>query len=229
MKERRNPLGVFGKTLYFTDREIDQMCFEALKNSGFYPSSPSPIEIESFVEKHFETTLDFGTSMGEGVLGWTLFGRNGKIQLVGISAQLAEDLSEVGIRRCRATVAHEAGHCLMHSSLFMEEAGEQMFGNIDLKMRRILCREDDIAGKYDGRWWEVQANKAIGGLLLPKGLVQTAVEKFLESAGALGLPVMPEKNRKLAIDYVAKTFEVNKKPAEIRLEKLFPNEEVGFL
>ncbi len=32
---------------------------------------------------------------------------------------------------------------------------------------------------YDGRWWEWQANRAIGGLLLPKNLVNSALEGML--------------------------------------------------
>ena len=97
-----------------------------------------------------------------------------------------------------------------------------MFENLDFSGRRILCRREDFAGRYDGRWWEVQANKAIGGLLLPSGLVTASVDNFLVKSGGLGLPTLPESNRLAAIQHVADTFEVNKKPAEIKLERLFP-------
>jgi hypothetical protein len=229
MQERKLNGGRFGKTLFFTDREIDRMCLEALKQSGCLPAAPEPIDIEFFIEKHFKTSLDMGTEVDPEVLGWTLFGKKGEILLVGVSPSLSADTSLVGQRRCRATVAHEAGHCLMHPILFMEERTEPMWGNLDFAQNRILCRKEDFTGKYDGRWWEVQANKAIGGLLLPSGLVQKSVEHLLESQGGLGLPVLPEKNRQKAIEHVAATFEVNKPPAEIRLKSLFPDQPEEFL
>lgn len=229
MRERKLQGGRFGKTLYFTDREIDRMCLEALKQSGCLPTEPGAIDIEFFVEKHFQAALDMGTEMGPDVLGWTLFGKKGEILLVGVSPTLSADTSLVGQRRCRATVAHEAGHCLMHPILFMEERTEPMWENLDFSQNRILCRKEDFTGKYDGRWWEVQANKAIGGLLLPSSLVQKSVEHLLESQGGLGLPALPEKNRQKAIEHVAETFEVNKMPAEIRLKSLFPELEEGLL
>ena len=40
------------------------------------------------------------------------------------------------------------------------------------------------------RWWEFQANKAMGALLLPKALVGKAREPFLEAQGMLGLPAL---------------------------------------
>lgn len=229
MQERRAAGSRFGKTLYFTDREIDRMCIEALQKSGCLPAEPGAVDIELFVEKHFEAQLDMGTDLGEDVLGWTFFGKRGEILLVGVSPTLSADDSDVGRRRCRATIAHEAGHCLMHPILFMEDQDKALFENLDFREKRILCRRNDFAGKYDGRWWEVQANKAIGSLLLPAGLVRKSVEGFLEQSGGLGLADLPEKNRQLAVEHVSKTFDVNKIPAQIKLDSLFPPREMGFL
>jgi hypothetical protein len=55
--------------------------------------------------------------------------------------------------------------------------------NVSLKDRRFLCRPGDIdpaaasrpTRAYDGLWWEWQANRAIGGFLLPKNLVLIAL------------------------------------------------------
>lgn len=228
MQERSFSGSRFGKTLYFTEREIDQMCLEALEVSKCLPSQPEPIDIEFFVEKHFETNLDLGSDFGSDVLGWTLFGKKGEILMVGVSSSLSGDTTTVGQRRCRATVAHEAGHCLMHPILFMEEETKNMMGNVDFRENRILCRKEDFqgkTGKYDGRWWELQANRAIGGLLLPRQLVRTSVEHLLISSGGLGLKILPPEHFNEAIDHVADTFEVNRQPAEIRLKSIFPEED----
>jgi len=205
------------------------MCLEALKESGFLPDSPQPIDIESFVEKHFKTGLDFATEPDKGVLGWTLFSGKGEIMMVGVAPELSNDSSEMGNRRCRATVAHEAGHCLMHPILFMEDTTRSLTENLDFKNNRILCRKEDFKGTYDGRWWEVQANKAIGEFLLPKNLVRTAVADFLAPRGALGIQTLPPENREAACKHVADVFEVNLTPAKIRLEKLFPDSDENFL
>lgn len=225
MRERTIPGSKFGKTLYFTDREINRMCVDALKESRCLPSNPEPIDIEFFVEKHFDTDLDFGTDLGDEILGWTYFGRRGEIRIVGVSQSLSCDETVVGQRRCRATVAHEAGHCLMHPILFMEDQSRPMFENLDFAKNQILCRKDDFRGKYDGRWWEVQANKAIGGFLLPCNLVRDSVQEFLVTEGSMGLESLPAENRQSAIAHVADTFDVNKKPAEIKLDKLYPETE----
>lgn len=217
------------QNLYFTDGEIETMCVEALKKSGYMPKEPGRVEIESFVEAHFETNLDFGATIEEGVLGYTLFDTKGKVRLVGVAPELANDVSVVGSRRCRATVAHEAGHCLMHPILFMEDRTQSLHENLDFQHSRILCRKGDFTGKYDGRWWEVQANKAIGEFLLPKHLVRRAVKGFLTSKGTLGFEVLAEDRREEAVHHVADTFEVNLTPARIRLNAMFPESEEGFL
>ena len=230
MNLRKNlPGSRIRQNLYSTDREIEKMCLEALKASGFLPDSPQPIDIESFVEKHFETDLDFATELDKGVLGWTLFGGKGEIMMVGVSPELSNDSSEMGNRRCRATVAHEAGHCLMHPILFLEDTTQSLAENLDFKNNRILCRKDDFGRPYDGRWWEVQANKAIGEFLLPKSLVRIAVSEFLVTRGVLGIETLPADNLDVACKHVADVFEVNLTPAKIRLEKLFPDSDENFL
>jgi hypothetical protein len=76
MRIRKNITGsVVSQTLFFRDEEIERMCVEALSKSGFMPSTPQPIDIESFVESHFSCSLDFATEIDNGVLGWTLFGK----------------------------------------------------------------------------------------------------------------------------------------------------------
>ena len=205
------------------------MCLEVLKQSGFLPEVPSPIDIETFVETHFGAKLDFASEMGEGVLGWTIFGQSGEILMVGVDPVLANDTGTAGTRRCRATVAHEAGHCLMHSILFMEDKTRSLAENLDFQKSRILCRKGDFTGAYDGRWWELQANKAIGEFLMPRTLVRAAVEGFLSVKGSLGIEVISDQKREEAVQHLADTFEGNLTPAKIRLEKIFPPDEGNLL
>jgi hypothetical protein len=75
---------------------------------------------------------------------------------------------------------------------------------------------------YDGRWWEYQANRAIGGLLMPRKLVATCLAGMVEDRG-LGGQVLPDSRRVEAEHLLAETFEVNPAAARIRVSDLYPS------
>ena len=92
---------------------------------------------------------------------------------------------------------------------------------------KVLCRDlpgIEAAGsrKYDGRWWEYQANSAIGALLLPRSLVQKAVDPLLIERGFLGAKVLESSKREEAVRTLTEAFDVNPAVARIRLEEIFP-------
>lgn len=227
MRIRNVPGSRFGQELYFEKGEIDQICEDELRKAQMLPASPEPIRIERFVEKHFECRLVY-EDIADGVLGCTAFKMNGGIALVSVSPSL-DDGTDTGRRRSRSTAAHEAGHCALHPILFMGDFNQLELAypeNLDFKGRRIMCRSKDFAGAeqrgYDGRWWEVQANRAIGGFLLPRKLIATCVAPFLQNVGRLGLAVLPADARPAAERHVAQVFDVNPIVARIRLSDQYP-------
>jgi len=215
------PSGRYPFQLYFEDLgEIDEICLEALKRQSLLPSKPAPIRIERFVEKEFKTALRY-EDLGPNNLGCTVFNCFGGVEAILISRFLEEQDTPPARRRARSTVAHESGHGLLHGSLFIdsEDLGENQ--------RRILCRSEDILGEtsrlYRGRWWEFQANQAIGSLLLPKPLMNVFLEESgigLDSSGSRKL--ISEQRESLA-KKAARIFEVNPIVARIRLDSLFPS------
>ena len=224
MRTRKNANSPFGMVLYLKRDEIDQMCEDALREAKFLPDKPATIKIDQFIEKYFKCSLDFGTDLGADVMGFTFFSPKGAPVVVGVAPSLC-DGTQVNERRVRTTLAHEAGHCLMHPILFMPDIDtSSLFGtNVDVKSRRILCRQNDFEGqRYDGRWWEFQANCAIGGFLLPKQLFRTACEKYLVPVGSLGLKEIPAAVREIAARELSQVFDVNPKVVSIRLNNLFP-------
>jgi hypothetical protein len=171
------PSGPFPFQLYFEDLgEIDDICLEALERQSLLPSNPAPIRIERFVEKEFKTALRY-EDLGPDNLGCTIFNSLGTVEAILVSRSLEEQNTTPARRRVRSTVAHEAGHGLLHGSLFIDSP------DLGENQRRILCRSEDILGEsqrsYRGRWWEFQANQAIGSLLLPRLLVNA----FLDQSG----------------------------------------------
>jgi hypothetical protein len=194
---------------------------------GLLPSSPEPIRIDRFIEKRFKVSPQY-EPLPEGVLGFTRFGKNG-VKAVVISAALDADGGTVAARRVRTTIAHEGGHGLLHAHLFaLDEAPLHLFDQDSHSGDQILCRDvhgdDKAAHRYDGRWWEVQANRAMSSLLCPRSLVQEAMKPFLRPTGLLGTEVLAEDRREAAVRALAEIFDVNPAVIRIRIGEMYPKQ-----
>jgi len=217
--------GPSSKQPYFTPSQIDQICCDELRNEGLFPATPEAIRIERFIEKRFRVSPQY-EDLPAGVLGFTRFGKNG-VKAVVISAALDAEGGKVAERRVRTTMAHEAGHGLLHAHLFaLAEIPLHLFDKDSHSGDQILCRDvqgsEQKAGRYDGRWWEYQANRAMGGLLCPRPLVLEAMKPFVVSAGLLGIEVLDEDRREESVRTLADIFDVNPVVARIRVSELFP-------
>ena len=212
----------FSRRLYFEDGEIDGICEDALRAAGCMPTEPGPVHVDLFIEKYFSCRILY-EDIAPAVLGFAVFGPGGSVELVGTARSLF-DGTEVGDRRARATLAHEAGHGLLHAELFASESNPALplQSNYDPGTRRILCRQADLdrlPGRgYHGKWWEWQANQAIGGLLLPRPLVR---QHLALPAGSERIRALPTADRETTEVEMANTFEVNEIVARIRLDTLF--------
>jgi hypothetical protein len=208
---------------YFDLDEIDRMCSSELRAVGLYPSKPEPVRIDRFIEKRF-VTHEY-EQLPPGVLGFTVFGKGGVKRIV-VSSDLEGAEGTPSERRLRTTLAHEAGHGLMHAYLFaLGTKPASLFGDID-ETPQILCR--DVVGEsrsthaYDGRWWEFQANRAIGGLLIPRSLLERALNGFCERVGSFGRLAVPAAKMEQAVPEVARVFNVNPAVARIRIADVLP-------
>jgi hypothetical protein len=228
MRTYRAKSGPFIEQPYYTPQEVEQICADELRSVDLFPTKPEPIRIERFIEKRFKITPTY-EELPEGYLGYTKFGPNG-VEGIGISKSLTDEGSKVSERRINSTLAHEAGHGLLHAHLFV--IGQQphlLFGE-GVEPTKILCRNDTIQGLqtyrqigYNGCWWEYQANLAIGSLLLPKSLVMVSMEPFLIEEGIMGIYKLDCSRQEEAIKTLAQIFDVNPIVAKIRIEALLPN------
>jgi hypothetical protein len=217
--------GQTSKAPYFTPSQIDNMCCDELRGVGLLPSSPEPIRIDRFIEKRFNVSPQY-EGMPNGVLGFTRFGKNG-VKAVVISSALDAEGGKVAARRVRTTIAHEGGHGLLHAHLFaLDEIPLHLFDQDSHSGDQILCR--DVHGdekkvhRYDGRWWEVQANRAMSSLLCPRPLVLEAMKPFLAPVGLLGVEALVENRREEAVRALAEIFDVNPAVTRIRLSEMYP-------
>jgi hypothetical protein len=222
--------GSYPKQPYFTDKEIDRVCIDKLRLYDCLPYSPEQIRIDRFVEKCFGIVPEY-QDLPSGVLGYTQFGTKG-VEAIYVSRSLDEAGDRVSDRRIRTTIAHEAGHGILHAHLFeFSEPPQSLFpDDIGIDQRKILCREDLGSDKpynaknktYDGRWWEFQANRAMASFLLPHPLVLEALSSLLTPEGLLGNKVLKDSNRIQAEKIISDIFEVNPIVARIRMDRLFP-------
>lgn len=228
MKTYQAKNGPFTERPFYTLEEVEQLCVEELENAGLFPKVPEPIRIDRFIEKRFKVYPVY-ESLPEGVLGCIEFDSKG-VKGVVVSRALSEEDSKIAERRINTTLAHEAGHGLLHAHLFvLAQKSESLFGkDFDPNKPKILCRSDAIQGipdyKDTGRnhWWEYQANLVIGPLLLPRSLVMTSLEPFLVKKGIMGNQILDRNCKEDAVRMLSQTFDVNPIVAKIRLETLFP-------
>jgi hypothetical protein len=190
--------------------------FEALKRQSLLPAKPAPIRIERFVEKEFKTALRY-EDLGPENLSCTIFNSSGAVEAILVSRSLEEQNTIPARRRVRSTVAHEAGHGLLHGSLF--------HGAVKENQRLILCRSEDILldtqRSYTGRWWEFQANQAIGSLLLPTLVMNAFLDQSSIKLDSFGGGILTPAQRESLLKKAAVTFDVNPIVVRIRLDSFF--------
>ncbi len=226
MKTRRTNIGPFKERPFYSLEEIERMCSDELQSVGLYPTSPAPIRIDRFLEKRFKINVSY-EDLPRGILGFTEFGSKGPAAIV-VSKSL-DDGKQSSERRIRTTLAHEGGHGLLHAHLMvMAPQTITLFeGDRGTQRPKILCREDGPSNvrsaKYDGKWWEFQANQAMGALLLPRSLVEEALRELLVSSGSFGRSTIAPAQRAVAAEILSQTFEVNQVAARLRLDTILPS------
>jgi hypothetical protein len=218
--------GLFAERPYFTDDEIEQTAVRELLEMDLLPATPEPVRIERFVEKRFGIGAVTYDNLPDGVLGLTQFGETG-VEAIIVSRALSEETSRVAERRINSTIAHEAGHGLLHAHLFLlDDFPRSLFeAEREVSPTKILCRDAPVvsrANHYDGRWWEYQANQMMSALLLPRALALQCLRGLTVQRGLPGRRVLRAASRRAAALRLAETFDVTPRLAELRLGKLYP-------
>ena len=216
MKPYRPTSGPYREALHFETHEIETICTDALANEQLLPTTPSPIRIDRFITKHFHidpTYEDLPTDR----LGYTDFNAKGQVIKLALSKALGEDTRTTARRRERTTIAHEAGHGLLHAILHIDTGQTSMLPTPPAE--REMCRDTDIATRKSYKWYEYQANLAIGGLLLPKQLAMSALAPHL-TTNRLGATILTDNHATAAVESLAEIFDVNPIVAKIRIETL---------
>jgi len=218
--------GPFSERPYFTDHEIEQTATRELLEAGLMPTSPAAVRVDRFVEKRFNVGGVQFEELPDGVLGLTRFSKTG-VDAIIAARVLSDEATAVAERRINSTIAHEAGHALLHSHLFFLDAfPRSLFGGRDVSPTKVLCRDiaqrSVAARSHRTCWWEYQANSMMGALLVPRALTMTCVQRLIVERRPFGRGTLPRQARRRAALLVADTFDVNPRLAAFRLDKLYP-------
>jgi hypothetical protein len=181
--------------LFFKEGEIDDWMEVELRKAGLYPTVENPaVDIESLVERHVDADFDQYAPLPDNVLGEARFepGERPKILIsenLTRAAMDTEDAPPWCRSKWRMTLAHEATHVLLHRNLFPADKGQGMLFALDDETSddgrhgtyQHLERNEVRRGPVDYR--EVQANKGMAALLMPKGLFLTLCDSERQRLG----------------------------------------------
>jgi len=210
--------------------EIDALAEDALHRAGLMPTLQAPVvDVEALVEDSLGADLDQYAPLPRDVLGVTEF-RGGLPPKVLINRDLTEAAFDVpapaaGARgRWRATVAHEAAHILLHRVLAEPDPSQTSLLELpapDLPSQRLfrcLKREVTFGGGSD--WREVQANRCMAALLMPRSLFLQAVAWAKAEVGLFPEEALRAEGLDGVVRRLARRFQVSRQAAGIRLEEL---------
>ena len=221
-RDHRSP---WGKRLYFEPLEFEAMMEDLLRRTGAEVfAEGGGVDVDRVLLLAFETEADY-VNLPQDVLGRTLFLPDGSPQIE-VSRELADEaeVDTVARRRLRTTLAHECGHIACHRTLFTADTETiPLFPPEGQEERKpaILCRENTVASKYSGEWWEYQANQCMACLLLPRNRLVPRVRAALTDLGAESFADAAKQGRdEDAVRILANMFDVSWQALLYRLEDL---------
>ncbi len=163
----------------------------------FYPNELRqllPIPVDHFFEliipsiiENFKTSYTDLQMLGICAEGYT----NAEQRISIVDKSLADDTSKKGWRRFRATVGHEAGHCILHVPLRRWQASLSLLG-------RGMKRERSTMKAYEDPEW--QAWRFAHAFCMPACQVKKAVSLYgVDSKGIISLVDLFDMNKSFVV------------------------------
>lgn len=230
MKDYRRKDGE--RRLWYEPHEIETIALDELTRATCLPDQNAPdltIDLERFLENHLKVQLDQHAALPAEVLGVTYF-RRGAAPRIEINRDLTglaideEDALPGDLGRWRATLAHEAAHVLLHRILYeLDDMQRGLFAATDTppedaKLHRCLKRDISLIGVAD--WREVQANRGMAALLMPRPLFLGAAQAILADTDRSSPLTAGSARHTALVETLARRFSVSRQATAIRVETL---------
>jgi Zn-dependent peptidase ImmA (M78 family) len=206
--------------------------------------TPRPVDAESFAEYYLGLTVEFRRICGDRrILGLTAF-NDGIVQVADDETGTADPMAvkagtvildpslsqKRNIPRLRFTIMHEASHWLMHRKAF---SADNTFGTPGVyENQYVAAKEGRIdysrsqKERNDSERIERQADFLAAALLMPRPAMRVAFRDYFRYFDekprriVRGVSIPDDCYAKQLPEYVAGIFNVSKRAALIRLEKL---------
>ncbi len=207
-------------------------------------NNPGPIDADKFLEFYLCLNVDSRCiSHKEQILGLTAFS-DGTVEILNVETGMIEDFpvtagtviidisldSKRNIARRRFTIIHEGCHWILHRKFFTEY---NPFGPASIYEKRYLAaktgRLDHNSSQEDNTevdMMERQADFLTSAILMPRPALRKAFRNYFSLIGdkphqiVRGANCVEDSYAKQMTEYIAKVFNVSKRAALIRLEKL---------
>lgn len=218
--------------IWYEAEDIEQIATEQLRRAELMPTLEDPVtDVERLIEVHLRAELDLYADLPDGVLGLTEFPARGAPKVLIDSALTEARDTEVAaagvVGRWRATLAHEASHIFLHRYLFDPDMA-QLTGRRGVAqpgeggLMRCLHRDisptvaewNSVRRRPD--WREVQANRAMAALLMPRRIFRRLALREIRELG-LGTPPVSAHDTERLTATLAELLQVSKQAVGIRL------------
>ena len=241
MKSRSNKVkdtGPFLRQEFIPEKRICRFALEELTRYRLLPDSPGPVAVEKFCDRKWGFPEDYLTLEAD-VMGRSSFSCDG-FERIEINERLLDDTTSTGKQRVRSTLSHEIGHAILHEGLFVEKLTFErsqglFFDAVDRPSTAIVCRNTDILRPKHSQWWEIQANKFMAAILMPRPLLLQILEPpLLEYDESTARPKDRVERYYGTINLTSATFRVSREMANIAVDEYLergrvrPAEEFAF-
>lgn len=212
------------RCLFFEPEEIEQIMEDELRRAKLLPTKDaSVVDLDRLVEQHLGANFDQYAELPHDVLGQTDF-RPRRAPAVQINKDLTGSAFDTewtapGIEgRWRATVAHEAAHLILHRILFDVDMNQGTLfpeATLPAKDQRLQrCLKRDVGHRsFVSDWKEVQANRGMAALLMPRSVFSKVARTMSAWSGS-------DATVDEAIRTLATQFGVSRQATTIRLKTL---------
>jgi len=240
-----NTCYTFSQVPYLTYDALEEYAMQLVHD--FAPDSlyiPAPVDVDSFLEFYLRLTVDFRhICYNKQVLGMTAFNEGtvdvmdddtGQVIELPVAAGTVIIDSSLEIKRNeqrrRFTMTHEGCHWLIHRKAFAED---NPFGPAGIYQNQFLAAKEGRVDysrsqkeRSDIECMERQADFLASAILMPKPALREAFKNFFkyydEKPRRLirGTSPLEDCYAQQLPEYIAGVFNVSKRAALIRLEKL---------
>jgi hypothetical protein len=212
--------------------DIETIATCELRKAKCLPDSPGEVPLEEFLMARHD-----GLTAQNAPFGPDIMGLADLLDPARPAIFISTHVMDGPEHRYRSTLAHEIGHVLLHSHLYLDEEFKVALARYrsgDVRDRTITCFHRDVQEATGPRYnpgdpfahLELQANVCMAALLTPRSLVKKCVVNWTSNRPLRGggfETVFDEARRREAVTCLSTTFNVSPTLASFRLQEFYPS------